>query len=416
MSDRAKVVILGCGFGGLGAGHGLRKASADVTLIDKNDYHTFQPLLYQVATASLEPETVGYSIRELIHGHDNFRFHQATVTEIDMLRKVVEAEGVPPIPYDYLVLALGAQVNFFGVPGAAEHTFPLYTLQDALRLKRHILEVFEAADNNPKLVEHGTLNVVVIGGGATGVETAGALAELFSMDFVKDYPDLPINQGNIFLVDGESALLRGFKDSLQSYAKEALETRGVQVRLGERVAAVGSERVTLQSGEEIRARTTVWAGGLQANPLAKLLGIELGHGGRVPVTVDLSLEGHPEVFVVGDVAQARDQNSEEILPQLGAVALQAGQHAGKNIDNRIAGKPTTPFHYNDKGTMATIGHGAAVAQMPLGVSLTGSMAWLAWGAVHLVLLTGWESRMAVMVDWFWELFRREHGKRIRVED
>jgi NADH dehydrogenase len=416
MTDRPKVVILGCGFGGLGASQGLKQAAADVTVLDQNDYHSFQPLLYQVATASLEPETVGHPIRALLQDHDHFRFHRTRVKGIDLAHRVVDAEGMTPIAYDYLIIALGAQVNFFGVPGAAEHAFPLYTLTDAVRLKKHLLRLFETADKHPGSIEQGALSLVVVGGGATGVETAGAMAELFSMDFAKDYPDLPASQWKITLVDGESTLLNGFNEGLQSYAGEALEKRGVELRLGERVAAIDAAGVALQSGARIDAGTVIWAGGLQASPAAKLLGIGLGHGGRVPVDADLSLAGHPEVFVIGDLAEAKDCRTDRILPQLAAVALQAGRHAAENVGERMAGRPTTPFEYHDKGTMATVGRGAAIAQLPHGVSLKGPMAWLAWGSVHLATLTGGDSRAATMVDWFWDLFRREHGKRIDIED
>ena len=370
MSNRAKVVVLGCGFGGLGAGHSLRKADADITLLDKNDYHTFQPLLYQVASASLEPEVVGHSIRDLIRDHDNFHFHQTTVTGIDLSQKLISAEGmVEAISYDYLVVAPGTNVNYFGVQGAAEHAFPLYTLSNAVRIKNHLLQLLEAADKNPQLVETGSLNVIVVGGGPTGVETAGAMAELFRMDFVKDYPNLPVDQAKITLVEGGDCLLRPFKEGLQSYAKKELEKRGVEVRLNDLVTDVGPEKVTLRSGPQINARTVIWAGGLQVNPLVNMLGVELGRGRRVPVRPDSSLEAHPEVFVVGDIAGARDGQEDEVLPQLGSVAMQAGRHTGKNILHLLAGKETTPFHYQDKGFMATIGRGAAVAQMPFGVTL-----------------------------------------------
>ena len=416
MSNRVKVVVLGCGFGGLGVCHSLRRADADITLLDKHDYHTFQPLLYQVASASLEPEVVGHPIRDLLRDHDNFRFHQTTVTGIDLSQKQVSAEGMATIPYDYLVIALGTQVNYFGVEGASEHAFPLYTLPDAVRLKSHLLQLLEAADKDPKLVETGSLNIVVVGGGPTGVETAGAMAELFSMDFVKDYPNLPVSEGRVILVEGGTSLLGPFKEGLRSYAKEELEKRGVEVRLNDRVTGVASENVTLHSGEQIKSRTVIWAGGLQVNPVAKLLGVELGRGGRVPVKPDLSLEEHPEVFVVGDIAAARGDEPDEILPQLGSVAMQAGRHAGKNVLHGLSGEETTPFHYQDKGFMATIGRGAAVAQMPFGVTLKGTTAWLAWGSIHLALLTGWENRIKATIDWFWDSFQREHASRIDIED
>lgn len=416
MIDRPRVVILGCGFGGMGACHSLKKAEAEITLLDKNDYHTFQPLLYQVATATLEPEVVGHPIRDLINDHDHFRFHQTNVTGVDLSKRLVQADDLDPIAYDYLVLALGAQVNFFGVPGAEEHALPLYTMRDAVRLKKHVLQVFEETDKKPQLAAEGSLNVVIIGGGPTGVETAGALAELFNMDFVKDYPNLPVSDARIILVDGGKALLRAFKEGLQAYTRESLEKRGVEVRLGEHVTHVGPESVTLESGTVIQTHTVIWAGGLQASPLASLLDVELGHGGRVPVGPDLSLKDHPEVFVIGDIAEAMDAKTGHALPQLGAVALQAGKHAGKNIQCGINGKETMPFRYHDKGFMATIGRGSAVAQMPSGMTLKGTTAWLAWGSIHLALLTGWESRITATVDWFWDLFQREHGERMHIDE
>jgi NADH dehydrogenase len=242
------------------------------------------------------------------------------------------------------------------------------------------------------------------------------MAELFRMDFVKDYPNLPVSQAKIILVDGGTSLLSPFKEGLQSYAKEELEKRGVEVRLNTSVTGVGTENVTLESGPPINSQTVIWAGGLKVNPFANLLGVELGRGGRVPVRPDSSLAEHPEVFVVGDMAGAKDDETEEILPQLGSVAMQAGRHVGENVLHRIAGEKTTSFHYLDKGFMATIGRGAAVAQMPFGVTMKGTVAWLAWGSIHLALLTGWENRIKTTVDWFWNEFQREHASRIDIEE
>lgn len=415
MSDRPHVVILGCGFGGVGACHRLVKAPVDITLIDKNDYHTFQPLIYQVATAELDASTVGYPIRDLLHKHENVRFHKAAVSGVDLAKKTVQLDGAAPLNYDYLIVGLGAQVNFFGVPGAAEHAYPLYTIEHAVRLKKHILEVLEAADKDPKLVSDGALNIVVVGGGPTGVETAGALTDLFSVEFSQDYPNLPIDKARIIIVDAGPALLGPFKKPLQEYTKQAVEALGVELHMQNQVVEVTPEHAILKSGETIPAHTVIWAAGLQANPVAKSLGIELGRGGRIPVEADLSLPGHPEVFVVGDISQATDAKTGQVLPQLGSVGIQAGTQAGANILELIAGKPTTPFHYRNKGTMATIGRNAAVAELPGGITLTGELAWLAWGAVHLALLTGTESRASALVDWSWELFTHQRSKRIAID-
>jgi NADH:quinone reductase (non-electrogenic) len=415
MGDRPRVVIVGCGFAGLGAVHQLRNAPVDVTLVDKNDYHTFQPLLYQVATAELDASTVGYPIRDVLHKYDNLCFHKAAVTGVDLDKKQVQAEGIEPLAYDYLVVGLGALVNFFGVPGAAEHAMPLYTLEHAVRLKKHLLAMLEAADKNPALIDQGTLNVVIVGAGPTGVETAGALTDLFSIDFAEDYPNLPIDKFRIILVDGGPNVLHPFKEKLQDYTHKTLEKLGVELRLGEHVVEVTDKSATLKSGDVIETQTLIWAGGLHANPLAESLGKELDRGGRVPVGPDLSLPGHPEAFAAGDIAQMTDAKTGKVLPQRGSVALQAGTHAGTNVARLVAGKSTEPFAYHDKGTMATIGRGSAVAELPRGVELTGEVAWLMWGAVHLALLTGAESRASVMVDWTWSLFTHDRGKRIDID-
>jgi NADH dehydrogenase len=408
------VLILGGGFAGVGAARKLKEAEADVVLVDRHDYHTFQPLLYQVATDLLEPSTVGHPLRDLFHDCPNVDVQETTVKGIDLTARRVDLEGTAPLPYDYLVLALGARVNFFGVPGAAEHAFPLYTLADAVRLKEHLLERWEAADRDPALAEDGALNVVVVGGGPTGVESAGALAELYQSNLAKDYPNLTKYEARIILVEAAPALFSMFKPALQSYAKKALEKRGVEVLLKEVVAEVSADRVTLRSGTVLPAHTLIWGAGLQANPLTGSLGITLQRGGRVPVEPDLSLAGHPEVFAAGDAAWITDHKTGAVLPQLGSVAMQAGERAGENVARRLGGEPTAPFNYVDKGTMATIGRGAGVVQLPRGRTMQGKAAWLAWGAVHLTLLSSGEDRARTVVDWTWAGFSHERAGRITV--
>ena len=411
---RPVVVILGAGFAGIGAARQLKDAAADVVLVDAHDYHTFQPLLYQVATDLLEPSAVGHPVRDLFHEQPNVAVHQTTVTAIDLTKREVTFAEMPPLRYDYLVLALGAEVNFFGTEGAAEHAFPMYTLADAMRLKEHILLKWEAADRDPALIEDGALNVVVVGGGATGVESAGALAELYRSNFVDDYPRIPQEKARLTLVEAGPALFSMFKQDIRTYTEQALEKRGVEVVLGEAVAAIAPTRVTLKSGTVLPAHTLVWGAGLQANPIAQALDVELQRGNRVPVEPDLSLAGHPEVFAVGDVAWITDTKTNKVLPQLGSVALQAGEHAGENIARRVAGKEGEPFRYHDKGTMATIGRGAAVIQTAHGRTIKGKTASLAWGAVHLALLSTGEDRAKAILDWTWAGFTHERPGRITV--
>jgi len=410
-----RVLILGGGFAGLGAARELKDADVDVVLVDKHDYHTFQPLLYQVATDLLETGAVGHPLRDFFHKEANVTVHEATVTAIDLDKREVQFAEMEPLTYDYLVPALGAEVNFFGAEGATDHAFPMYTLADAVRLKEHVLRKWEAADQNPALVDDGILNVVIVGGGATGVESAGALAELYRNNFAEDYPNVPQEKARIMLVEAAPELFMMFKPKLRAYAKDALEERGVEVLLGEIVSSVEPERVTLKSGKVLDAHTLVWGAGLQANPLAGSLGLELQKGNRISAEPDLSVTGHPEVFAVGDIAWITDTKTDEVLPQLGSVALQAGAHAGENIARLVAGEETKPFRYHDKGTMATIGRGAAVVQLPRGRTMKGEPAWLAWGAVHLSLLSTGEDRAKAVVEWTWAGFTHERSSRISIE-
>jgi NADH dehydrogenase len=414
-SQRPRVLILGGGFAGLGAAKALKDADVDVVLLDKHDYHTFQPLLYQVATDLLETAAVGHPLRDFFHKEPNITVHQATVTAIDLDKREVEFAEMAPLTYDYLVPALGAEVNFFGAEGTPDHAFPMYTLADAVRLKQHILQKWEAADRDPTLMDDGVVSVVVVGGGPTGVESAGALAELYRHNFAEDFPNLPQEKARIILVEAAPELFMMFKPKLRTYAKEALEERGVEVLVGELVSSIEPTRVTLKSGKVLEAHTLVWGAGLQANPLAGSLGLELQRGNRIAAEPDLSIAGHPEVFAVGDIAWITDTKTNEVLPQLGSVALQAGEHAGENIARLVAGKETKPFRYHDKGTMATIGRGAAVVQLPRGRTMKGEPAWLAWGAVHLALLSTGEDRAKAVVDWTWAGFTHERTSRISIE-
>jgi NADH dehydrogenase len=397
--ERKRVLVLGGGFAGVGAARKLGKANADVVLVDRHDYHTFQPLLYQLATGLIEATAVGHSLRDLLRDQDNVAVHQDAVTAIDLDAREVRFEELEPITYDYLVLGLGASVNFFGTEGAAEHAFPMYTLADAMRLKDHVLRKWEAADKHPELVDDGALNVVVVGGGPTGVETAGALAELYRANLAKDYRDIPKDKARIVLVEAGPALFAMFKESLQEYTQAALEKRTVEVRTGTAVKSVSPTRVTLANGDELPAHTLVWGAGLQGNKLVRSLGIELQRGDRIGVGPELTLSDHPEVYAVGDIAAITDSKTEQVLPQLGSVALQSGEHAGETIARRIAGKTTKPFAYRDKGTMAAIGRGAAVVQMLGGRTMKGRKAQVAWATVHLALLPTNEDRAKAVVDW-----------------
>ncbi len=412
--QRSRVVVLGGGFAGIGAARKLADADVGVVLVDRHDYHTFQPLLYQVATDLLETAAVGHPLRDLFHDQANAVVHQGTVTSVDVEARTVEFSDRAALDYDYLVVALGAAVNFFDTEGAAEHGFPMYTLADAVRLKEHVLERWEAADRSPALADDGALSIVVVGGGPTGVETVGALAELYRNNFADDFPDLPQEQARLTLVEAGPALFSMFKQDIRDYTQRTLEKLGVEIVVGDRVEKISPNRITLASGRVLAAHTLVWGAGLEASPVSSSLPVTLERGNRVPVGPDLSLKGRPEVFVVGDIAWIVDGKSGEVLPQLGSVALQAGECAGENIARRIAGDETKPFVYEDKGTMATIGRGAAVVQFKRGRTMKGKAAALAWGSVHLALLSTGEDRAKAVIDWTWSGLTHERPSRISV--
>ena len=413
MSNTLHVVIVGAGFGGLGVAEQLAHVPVEVTLIDQHDYHTFQPLLYQVATSLLNAEDVGAPIRGLFRHQDNVTFHMATVTQVDMPGHKIQLSDGKHVSYDYLVLAGGATVNYFNTPGAAEHAFPLYTLMNAVKLRSRILERFEAADRDPTLIEEGALNFVIVGAGPTGVETAGALSDLFYNLLPRDYHQLATEKARVIIVEMGKEVLAPFKDNLRSYAKEELQRRRVEVRLGEAVAEVGPTFVRLKSGEEIQAHTLIWAAGVRANPLADLLGLPQGRGGRVKLNPDLSVPDHPEIFVVGDMGEVASDG--EVLPQLGSVAMQSGEHVGRQIARRLAGELGQPFKYWDKGFMATIGRGAAVVELPNKLTLHGPLAYFAWLGVHLALLSGMRNRIETLWNWGWSALTHDRAARIIIE-
>jgi NADH dehydrogenase len=411
MGERPHVVIIGGGFAGLNAAKRLEKEAVDVTLIDRHNYHTFQPLLYQVATAGLNSADVGYAIRGLFRRQQRVFFRKANVVGVDWDAQQVLLEHEDPIAFDYLVVAAGSTTNYFGIEGADEFAFPLYTLEDAVRLRNHLLSLYEAADAIPELVDDGVLNFVVVGGGPTGVEVAGAVAELVDNVLLQDFHDLDVHRTRVMLIEQSDMLLSAFSGHSQRYARKTLEARGVEVRTGLAVKRVAEDEIELDTGELVRTRCLVWAAGVQAQTLAATLGVPQGRGGRVTVEPDMSLAAHPNAYVVGDVADIDDGRGGR-LPQLAQVAIQSGRHAADQIMATIDRRPHEPFRYFDKGTMATIGRRAAVAELPRDIKLTGPIAWLAWLVLHLVYLLGVRNRVSVFVNWAWNYLTWDRGPRL----
>jgi NADH dehydrogenase len=414
MGVRPHVVIVGAGFGGLAVARGLDKLPVEVTLIDRQNFTTFQPLLYQVATSGLNAADVAHPIRGLFHRQRNLRVRLGEVVGVDWDRRVVELADVPDgeVPFDHLVLAVGAVATYFGVPGAAEHATPLYTLDDAVSVRNHVLERFEAADADPDLIDDGELNFVVVGGGPTGVETAGALAELFSVVLRRDYPTLGVGRARVVLLEARDALLAPFHPSSQRAALDTLRARQVEVRLDETVDEVTADHVRFASGEVLPTRTVIWAAGVRAHPLAEALSLPVTRAGRVEVADDLTVVARDGVWAVGDVAAPADHRSDGPLPQLAPVAMQSGAHVARQIGRELEGKPTQPFRFRDKGTMATIGRRSAVAELPGHIRLRGTPAWFAWLGLHLLYVAGLRNRLSVLLNWFWGYVTWDRGPRI----
>jgi NADH:ubiquinone reductase (H+-translocating) len=395
------VVIVGAGFAGLTAAKRLARAAGDlplrVTLVDKRNHHTFHPLLYQVATAGLEPHSVGRNLRsELRRSGVDVRLGE--LTGIDRDSKQVRFADGDPLAYDELILAVGATTADHGIDGVAEHTFPLKWLSEATALRDHLLALFEQVDATPDHAPEGAMTFVVVGGGPTGVELAGAIAELLDHVIARDHPRLDPSAARILLVEMLDDVLPPYSPSSRRYTRAELESRGIEVRTGTAIDEVGPSHVRFDDGEELATRTVIWTAGVQGNPVVDAIGIERGQGGRVPVRRDLRLPDDDAVYVVGDVAGATDADG-ELLPQLAPVATQQGRHAAEQILARLRGEPTRPFRYRDKGTMATIGRRAAVAELPFRLRLRGTPGWLAWLALHLATLVGFRNRAIVLFNW-----------------
>ena len=407
-----RVAVIGAGFGGLNAARHLRHADVAVTLVDANNFHTFQPLLYQVATAGLNAADVAHAVRGVFWKQGNVTFRNAAVTGVDWDERVLTVDDGEPVAFDGLVIAAGAGTNHFGVEGAAEHSLPLYSLTEAIALRNHLLDRVEHAHAHPDDAE-AALTWVIVGGGPTGVEMAGAMAELIHHVLRRDFPDLDLDHhARVVLVEMADRLLTPFAPKLSENARRTLEHRNVEVRLDVQVDAVTADRVVLAGGEEIPTHTVVWAAGVKANSLVDVLGLEQGRGGRIVVDRTLAVPGRQDVYAVGDVALIPGDDGAP-LPGLAQVAIQSGRHAARQLERTARGeRAPEPFHYKDKGIMATIGRRAAVAQFPSGFTLRGTLGWWSWLGLHLVYLIGFRNRLSVLVNWTWNYFTWDRGPRL----
>ncbi|MCO5307143.1 MAG: NAD(P)/FAD-dependent oxidoreductase [Microthrixaceae bacterium] len=420
MERRRRVVVVGAGFAGLELVKGLAAAPVDVVLVDANNFHTFQPLLYQVATAGLDGDDIAAPVRAVVRSQANVDVRLGQVVDIDVDdRRVVFRDG-PALSYDRLVLAAGAVTNTYGVPGVDEHGFGLKSLEDALQLRQHLLRQFERASVDPSLVEQGVLDVVIAGGGPTGVELAGGIAELYRNVLSHDFPTLDVRKARVVIVEPGDRVLAPFHPKLSARAARTLARLGVELVFGQGVTGTDGKVVQLDDGSSVPCSTLVWTAGVKASPLADVLARHLGdgtltRGGRVVVTPELTVPGHPEIAVVGDLAATPD-GSGGVLPQLAPVAIQGGRLVAANLVAELAGQPSEPFHYVDKGTMATVGRRNAVAQLPGRLRFSGTPGWLAWLGLHLIMLIGFRNRANVMVNWAWNYVTYDRASRLIVGD
>jgi len=404
---------VGAGFGGLRVARALRRAPVQVILLDRNNYHLFQPLLYQVATAGLEPEQIAKPVRSILRGQKNFDFRMVEVSAVDLVQRRLETNA-GPIAYDVLVLAPGGETNFFGLETVAKHGLGLKDIPDAVAIRNHVLTCFEQAmlEANPEQ-RRARLTFIVVGGGPTGVEMAGALSELIRLVLVKDYPRLNIKDVRILLLEATDRLLATMPERLREAAGKTLWRKYVEVRFGATVADYDGIRIRLKSGEIIPAHTVIWAAGARAAGLNDRLGLASARQGRIAVEPTLQVAGHPEVYVIGDAAY-RETNVVP-LPMVAPVAIQMAETVAGNIVRTLRGAPLREFRYRDQGTLATIGRNAAVAHV-FGLQLSGFPAWVMWLVVHIIQLIGFRNKLFVLLNWAWDYFFYERAARLITRD
>ncbi len=404
------VVIVGGGFAGLKCA--LELAPHDnisITLIDKHNYQQFQPLLYQVATGILSPNNAAFALRDILRNFTNVDVQMDEVTSVDPQQKTVITASGNTFTGDFLVLATGSHVNFFAIPGAQQYSLPLYSLTDAENLRSAILKTLEAADRSPQSATPASLNFVVVGGGPTGVEMAGTLTDTLKQLLQTEFRHVAPASAQVFLVERGDAVLPEFSPASQIYAKSALEHHGVQLRLGVAVKEITANEVLLSDGSQIPAKTVIWAAGLKANDVPTKATLPQMPNGRLEVQYDLTLRGFDDVYALGDLANATGPDQKP-LPQLAAVAQQAGKHCAQNILASISGEPTAPFLYADRGILAMIGRNSAVAELgKTHHEITGPLAFATWLGVHAALLTTMRAKLEALIEWAWEYHTGEHA-------
>ena len=395
-----RVVIVGMGFGGMEAARHLGNSELEVLILDRHNYHLFQPLLYQVATAELNVEAIAYPIRAIIRRWKNVSFRMAEVMGLDVEKRellITSEEGDDRVAYDYLILAAGSTTNFFGNAEIMQHAYDLKLLNDAVDLRNQVLSVYERAQvEKDETIRKALMTFVVVGGGPTVVEFSGALSELSHNVLAKDFPGLNVDETKIILVESSEEILSMFPLNLREYALKRLKKMRVDVMLDNRVSGASAGKVMLQSGQEILSHTLFWAAGVCATPIAAAVPVEKARGGRIPVQPDLSLKEHPEIFVIGDLMYLEENG--QPLPMVAPVALQGGKYSARAILAREKNQTIAPFKYFDKGSMAVIGRSSAIAEAR-GLKMKGFIAWIAWLLLHVYFLIGFRNRAMTVLSW-----------------
>jgi NADH dehydrogenase len=410
-SQGPHVVIVGAGFGGLTAARELRRAPVRITIVDRSNHHLFQPLLYQVATAALSPADIAAPIRRIFRGQANVSVMLAEATGVDVAgKRVILADG--SVDYDILIVATGATHAYFGHDAWAEHSTGLKSLHDALKIRQRVLMAFEIAEREPdEARRRAWMTFVIVGGGPTGVELAGTLAEVSRQTLARDFRRINTASARVILVEAAPRVLGAYTEDLSEAARTQLERLGVAVWTGVQVTGIDADGVTIGL-ERVHAHTVIWAAGVAASPLAKSLGVPLDRAGRVLVEPDLTIPGHDDLYAIGDLAHIEENGA--LVPGVAPAAMQQGRHAARSILRTLEGQPRQPFHYVDKGMLATIGRGAAVAKIGR-FKTSGFFAWLLWLFVHILFLIGFRNRLIVMVQWAWSYITFDRGARLITE-
>ena len=404
------ILIIGAGFGGMEVARGLANAPVRITLVDRHNYHLFQPLLYQVAIAGLLPSQIAYPLRTIFRRQKNLTFQMGEVTDINLEARYIKMDG-SVIAYDYLVFAAGGETNFFGNQSVEQNGFQLKNIQSAIEIRNHLLKMFEEASREADAEKRrALLTFIVVGGGPTGVETSGALAELIIHVLSRDYPHMDLNEVRVLLLEAGHTIMPSYPDELRKATEKLLKSKKVEVLTNTKLVDYNGQRVRLGDSIPIETKTMIWTAGVKAAGIANQLGVEQAGSGRVRVANSLQIPNHPEVFVIGDAAYLVNGNGRP-LPMLSTVAIQQGKVAARNIRRIVKGEALEEFHYKDPGLLATIGRNAAVARI-WGLSFSGFIAWLIWVFLHIYRLIGFRNRLLVLINWAWEYFFYENQVRL----